>query len=87
MDMFVIGVASAIFMYLASYSYLTTSQKVWYTDNLVGPVLDISFFVACMGLNMSTGGGLFFAFGLSVGFSLVMRLCAWLNVHFRVPTQ
>ena len=83
MENFLIGVFSAIFLYLMTYSYLPSDAKIWYTDTLVGPILDTIFFIFSMMIAGATSASLFLALGLSVGFSLIMRALAWINVHFR----
>ena len=82
MEDFLIGVCSAIFLYLMTYSYLPAETKRWYTESVVGPVLDTMFFVGSMFLAGATSSSLFMAVGMSVGFSLIMRACAWFNLHF-----
>lgn len=83
MDNFLVGVFSAAILYVMTYSYLTPEMKNYYTDKLVGPLLDTAFFIASFTLAGATSSSLFLATGLSVGFSLTMRLLAWINVHWR----
>lgn len=83
MNEFLVGVFSAIILYIMTYSYLPRPTRNWYTDNLVGPVLDTIFFIGSFTLAGVTASSLFLATGLSVGFSLIMRLLAFINLHWR----
>ena len=83
MNEFLVGVGSAVVLYIMTYSYLTPELKNWYTDNLVGPILDTAFFIGSFTLAGATSSSLFLATGLSVGFSLIMRFLAFINIHWR----
>lgn len=83
MDEFLVGVFSASILYVMTYSYLPKATRVWYTDRLVGPILDTVFFLGSFTLASTTASSLFLATGLSVGFSLIMRLLAFINIHWR----
>ena len=84
MESFLVGVLSSMVLYIMTYSYLSPSARIWYTDHIVGPIADTSFFVGSFTLASATASSLFLATGLSVGFSLIMRALAWYNLHFRV---
>lgn len=83
MNEFLVGVFSAMILYIMTYSYLPKETRNWYTDNLVGPMLDTAFFIGSFTLAGATASSLFLATGLSVGFSLVMRALAFINRHWR----
>ena len=83
MNEFLVGVFSASILYIMTYSYLPKETRNWYTDNLVGPVLDTVFFLGSFALAGATASSLFLATGLSVGFSLIMRFLAFINIHWR----
>ena len=83
MSEFLVGVFSAIVLYIMTYSYLTVEMRNYYTDRIVGPVLDTIFFIGSFTLAGATSSSLFLATGLSVGFSLIMRFLAFFNQHLR----
>ena len=83
MSEFVVGVVSAVILYLMTYSYLTQGARNYYTDKIVGPVLDTIFFIGSFAIAGATASSLFLATGLSVGFSLTMRFLAFINLHWR----
>jgi len=83
MNEFLVGVFSAIVLYIMTYSYLTVEMRNYYTDRIVGPVLDTIFFIGSFTLAGATSSSLFLATGLSVGFSLIMRFLAFFNQHWR----
>jgi len=83
MNEFLVGVFSAIILYIMTYSYLTVEMRNYYTDRIVGPVLDTIFFIGSFTLAGATSSSLFLATGLSVGFSLIMRFLAFFNQHWR----